>query len=572
MLPILGIGAISLPSSQQLGSGLAALVLFGVALGLLSGAQPGDEDEQRAARAYEIRRAVRALPLIALVTVALYFASRSSFLFPQPIVNPAQEAKLPKATPLSQVKDRVLFTVSAKFTGPWKMGGLDVYDGKNWRLAPFAQAQLKNVPSSGIVNPDLTPGVRADFTIQGLTGAVLPTLPNTVGIVAEGPKLAYDRRTGNIRVAQGQIEPGFKYIVAAANVPTIDVLRGADTTVPKAYKKFLSVPPPPPAVADLLSRAPKNTWDRLDFMRQTLLKTVTGTGAGTPVPVPPSRVQDMLAGSKKGTPFEIVAAQALLARWAGVPARIGYGFDGGDPGPGGTLQVRPKHGALFLEVFFKDYGWLPVIGNPLRAQENLSNQLQQQNQNVQTSQNVAVRIFLPVLTEQSTPFFQRARTFVFRLLPIIAFLLLVYYLWPLPYKALRRARRRTWAAERGPAARIALAYAEWRDQAADFGYRHYTDTPLMFLERVVPDEEHSELAWLVTRSLWGDMRGKVTEDDALAAEELSRSLRRRLGQAQPSTLRFVAALSRLSIRHPYAPGLDVVARQVGGERKELAQV
>jgi hypothetical protein len=307
-------------------------------------------------------------------------------------------------------------------------------------------------------------------------------------------------------------------------------------------------------------------------MRQTLLKTVTGTGAGTPVPVPPSRVQDMLAGSKKGTPFEIVAAQALLARWAGVPARIGYGFDGGDPGPGGTLQVRPKHGALFLEVFFKDYGWLPVIGNPLRAQENLSNQLQQQNQNVQTSQNVAVRIFLPVLTEQSTPFFQRARTFVFRLLPIIAFLLLVYYLWPLPYKALRRARRRTWAAERGPAARIALAYAEWRDQAADFGYRHYTDTPLMFLERVVPDEEHSELAWLVTRSLWGDMRGKVTEDDALAAEELSRSLRRRLGQAQPSTLRFVAALSRLSIRHPYAPGLDVVARQVGGERKELAQV
>ena len=28
------------------------------------------------------------------------------------------------------------------------------------------------------------------------------------------------------------------------------------------------------------------------------------------------------------TPYEIVAAEALLARWAGVPARIGFGFDG----------------------------------------------------------------------------------------------------------------------------------------------------------------------------------------------------------------------------------------------------
>jgi len=182
-----------------------------------------------------------------------------------------------------------------------------------------------------------------------------------------------------------------------------------------------------------------------------------------------------------------------------------------------------------------------------------------------------VRLFLPVLTQEQSRFFERARIFVFRLLPIIAGLLLIYYLWPLPYKAVRRARRRTWAAERGPDARIALAYAEFRDRAADFGYRHYTDTPLMFLERVVPDEEHSELAWLVTRSLWGDLRGKVTADDALAAEELSRSLRRRLSQAQPSTLRFVAALSRLSIRHPYASGLDAAARRLGeGSRERVA--
>jgi hypothetical protein len=321
-----------------------------------------------------------------------------------------------------------------------------------------------------------------------------------------------------------------------------------------------------------MQQAPKNRWDKLDYMRQSFLKTVTAQGAGTPVSVPPSRVQDMLAGSKKGTPYEIVAGQALLARWAGVPSRIGYGFDGGDAGPGGVLEIRPKHGALFLEVFFKDFGWLPVIGNPLRAQASFSNSQQQQSQNVQTSQNVAVRIFLPILTEEKSRFFEHARVFVLRVLPIIAVLLLIYYLWPMPYKEVRRARRRTWAAERGPEARIALAYAEWRDHAADYGFRHYTDTPLMFLDRVVPDDQHTELAWLVTRVLWGDLRRNATDADALAAEELSRSLRRRLSAVQPATLRFVAALSRLSIRHPYAPGLDVVARQLGEGQREHAKV
>jgi hypothetical protein len=569
-LPVVGLGAISLPESQQLGSGLAALVLFGIGLGLLSGSQPGDEEERRAARAYEVRRAIRALPLMGLVTVALYFGARSEFLFPDPIYDPAQEARLPKSVPLSEVQDRVLFTVEAKFTGPWKMGSLDVYDGENWRLPPFAQSELKEVPESGLVNEELRPGVRATFTIRGLEGAILPTLPNTVGIVAEGPTLAYDARTGNIRLSQGQIEPGFNYIVAAADIPTIERLQRADPSVPREQRQFLEVPEAPPAVAGLLRRAPRNAWDRLDFVRQTFLKTVIARGQGTPVPVPPQRVQDMLAGSKQGSPYEIVAAQALLARWAGLPARIGYGFDGGDQAQGGLLEIRPKHGALWLEVFFKDFGWLPIIGDPLQAQESLTDQPQQFKQDVQISQDVSVRLFLPVLTREESRLFEQVRSFALRLLPIVAGLLLLYYLWPLPYKAFRRARRRTWAAERGPAARIALAYAEWRDQCTDFGYRHYTDTPLMFLERVEPDDAHSELAWLVTRSLWGDLRGEVTEEDALAAEELSRSLRRRMGQAQPATLRFVAALSRLSIRHPYAPDLDAVARAIGREGAERA--
>ena len=568
-LPMIGLGSISLPDNQKLATGLVALVLLVLSLAVLSGAQGQDEEGRGVSLAFEVRRAIRALPIIGIVTVLLYFAARSSFLFPKPIYDPAQQAKLPKSIPLSQVKDRVLFTVDAKFNGPWKMGSLDVYDGHDWRLPPFAQSSLKEVPSSGIVNKSLPPAVRATFTIEGLSGAILPDLPNTVGMVAIGPTLAFDARNGNIRVTQGEVKPGFSYIVAGAATPSVNALRSADLGVPRRDRQFLKIPAAPPAVQDLIGLAGnKKGWDLVDYMRERLLHTVTAVGAGTPVSVTPAKVQDMLAGSREATPFQIVAGEAMLARWAGVPSRIGYGFDGGDPGPGGVLQVRPKNGALFLEVFFKDYGWLPVIGDPLQARQNLSSSQQQFNPSVVISQNIGVQIFLPILTESNPTFIDQFRVFAIRVVPILLILLLIYYLWPLPYKAFRRARRRAWAAEEGPGARVALAYAEWRDFATDFGYRHATDTPLMFLRHVVPDEEHSELAWLVTRSLWGDMRDDVSANDSLAAEEMSRSLRRRLAQAHPSTMRFVAKLSRLSVRHPYAPGLDTAARSEGHRERE----
>src|SRR5437588_12939015 len=81
----------------------------------------------------------------------------------------------------------------------------------------------------------------------------------------------------------------------------------------------------------------------------------------------------MLAGSKEGTPYEIVAAQALLARWAGIPSRIGYGFDGGEV-TDNKLEVRPKNGASFPEVYFSKYGWLPVIGTPTKAKPTVGSE------------------------------------------------------------------------------------------------------------------------------------------------------------------------------------------------------
>jgi hypothetical protein len=101
--------------------------------------------------------------------------------------------------------------------------------------------------------------------------------------------------------------------------------------------------------------------------------------------------------------------------------------------------------------------------------------------------------------------------------------------------------------------------------ATDFGFSYPSDTPLMYLERFIDDDEHIELAWLVTRVLWGDLQDDASLQLAVAAEELSRSLRRRIGSAQPATVRFVASVSRLSLRNPFAPDLNAALTSSGKE-------
>src|SRR5204862_6659347 len=130
---------------------------------------------------------------------------------------------------------------------------------------------------------------------------------------------------------------------------------------------------------------------------------------------------------------------------------------------------------------------------------------------------------------------------------------LLYVAWPGVRKAWARGRRRSAARTAGPRARIALAYAEWRDMGTDYGYRHDTDTPLMYLDRFVEDPEHTELAWLVTRALWGDLPDSLTPELATMAEELPRAMRRRLAQAHPAPVRPTGMAWASSPAPPHAP-------------------
>ena len=60
---------------------------------------------------------------------------------------------------------------------------------------------------------------------------------------------------------------------------------------------------------------------------------------------------------------------------------------------------------------------------------------------------------------------------------------------------------------------------------------------------VIVSERRTELAWLVTRALWGDLQRDLRDEDVVFAEEAAASLRRRLRGAQPMYNRVLAAVN-----------------------------
>jgi hypothetical protein len=517
-------------------------------------------------RSFEWKRAARAGAGVVAAVVALVLLSQANFLFPEPVYDPNDQPQKPRPIPLSSIQDRVLFEIKTEsaITGPWKTGALDIYDGEAWKLPPFDKSRFVDVPADGVVDPKVaaTATVSIEFTLRGLGNAT--SLPGTTS-TAKVDKPAdlgakWDPRVGVLRMPEGRAPENVAYTVWMPPYPDAKALSEA----PKPdgdFAEFLEIPKAPAVVARYLTEAPQEpgSWARLDFIRKKLREVVVATGGGVPKDISPARVAEIFEDSAhEASPFEIVAAEAMLARWAGVPARIGFGFDGFND-ENGVKTIRPANAAQWLEVYFEGHGWVPLIEAPEQAKQTLDNEDAKFDPDTVASDEVAVDLYIPMRIESIKLLYERVRDQLAAVAPFVALAILAYLATPAVTKALRRAKRRRWAVALGPRTQIAVEYAEFRDFAHDLNVGDPLDTPLEYLKRVVDDAEHQELAWLVSRAMYGDMAISVTDADVHAAEELSASLRRRMFRAQPFQSRVLALLSKASLRQPYTDEVPNIA-------------
>ena len=541
------------PSGEAALSSAVTIVALIAALAVAYGADLGKSSDVGAG--FEVRRLGRTGGMIAGLVIAMVVLNQAGFLFPSPQQNrtiPPQRPQVPPAPP-----DVPLFRVTTNAQAPLRLGVLDVYDVKQnaWLLPPQDSSKLsrKSTPATLPGGPGPANGLTATFTVEQATGHLLPVIGGTERVTGlAGQQFDYDSRQETIRIAGKPLFTGLTYTVEAPLPPSGVALRKANPSGKGIIKDFLVVPPTPLEVRALLDKAPTdNLFDRLQFVRQAFYDKVVASGPGKPVDVSAQRVVQVMQGAE-ANPYEITGSEALLARWAGIPARIGYGYYGGQPLANGVTEIRPRNGATWLEVYFGQYGWVPIYGTPPHAKPSTRNSQQNLNPAIHPTEQLALIVYLPARLHTLLPIYVVLRYWLLVGLPFAAALLLLIVLYPGLIKRLRRARRHRWGKQQGVHGRVAVAYAEFRDQARDLAIGEPLATPLEFLDYVEPDDQHAELAWLVTRTLYGDMLSTITGEDAAAAEDLANSVSRRLRRAQSSSTRFLAFASRTSLREPFS--------------------
>lgn len=564
-LPLLALTAMTQPDDGQFIAGVAAFVPLVAALAVLFSGDRTKAD--KLTREFEAKRAVRGAGLTVVAVLALFGLGRANVLFPEPAFDPSDRPQKPKPLPLSEVPDEVLFEVATDsfITGPWRTGVLDDYDGEAWRIPAFDVDRLIDVPGDGVLDAALLPG--ADqvlrFTVRALQNATaLPgtTSPVKVELPPELADIRFDPRTDVLRLPEGRIPSGVSYTITMPAYPGADALREAPEPVGD-FSLWLDMPEPPEAVRALLAAAPESGWDRLDFVRDRLRELVVAVGAGVPVDISPDRVAEILEGpDHEASPYEIVAAETMLARWAGIPSRIGFGFDGLTE-EGDVFTVRPRNAAQWLEVYFEGHGWVPLIEAPDQAKSSLDNEETQFDPDTLATDEVAVEVYVPIELETITQLYQRIRAEILAIAPFLIVVLCALLSWPQAQRVYRRQKRRRWAEAIGPRAQVAVEYAEFRDLAHDLNVGDPLATPLEYLDLVQRDARHQEFAWLVARVMYGDLAVVVSDQMARDAEELGATMRRRLFRGQPFQVRALAVLGRASLRDPYTdevPGVRLL--------------
>ncbi len=558
--PLLFAAALIQPQGATLTSSAVALVLFVSAFAVSYGVDLAKEGATSGE--FELRRLGRAGGVLTVLVAALIVLSQAGFLFPEPSdqqVIPPKRPEVPPAQP-----DRVLFTVTAPRLLPIHLGVLDGYEDVAWLTPPFDPKRLQEVGPDGRLLPGGEVGevprlkapaageeLKATFNIADVQGHVLPSVPNPQRLVKKGFAVEYNPRTQDLRLPDGRAKKGMTYTVHARIPPNGKELAAAPAA-PARLKEYVNVPAPPQAVRDLLVAAPTtNAFERLQYVRNIYYQNVVAAGAGDPIDVPPRRVTQMLAG-KEATPYEITAGEVLLARWAGIPARVGYGYYGGKDIGEGRFEFRPKHGATWLEAYFEGYGWVPIIGTPPKAKASLTPAQKNENPAVRPTEELALLVYVPIRLQSVQLLYEIVRFWVLQALPWLFAAVLAFAFYPGALKILRRFRRRRWALAHGPPARVAVAYAELRDGVYDLNIGDPSLSPLKFLDAVAPDGEHTELAWLMTRGLWGDLARDLRNEDAESAEDMARSVLRRVRRANPALNRIVGFGSRVSLRNPYS--------------------
>jgi len=284
-----------------------------------------------------------------------------------------------RITGVGATSDQIIFRVQCPGPLYWLVRLYDVFDGRKWSTS---RALLRTFRGDAtlVEFENVTFRVFQHFTIENPVSPRLPAAFRFERLVAwprVGPKAeTLDRREVRVGAAgpvlHAPLPPApWRYTCTSRIVTgpeTTDAsLRWTDPN-PALHYLVLPWSEPPPVLERLVKRLTANATDDLEratALRDYLRAHYSYTLRPPPTPPDADPVVYFLTVSRKGYCVHFAEALTVLARVAGLPARVAAGYAPGDYNVlTGEFEVRGYHAHAWSQIFVRRYGWLTFDAVP----------------------------------------------------------------------------------------------------------------------------------------------------------------------------------------------------------------
>lgn len=251
----------------------------------------------------------------------------------------------------------------------WRAQTYDTYDGRAWSVtAARTDEMAANQPLHAWVDlAGVPPG-------QGQVSQRVTRLrPGDTTVFAAGELLSLDQPALISRRADGEIisaraTAGSYLALSRVSSPNVEQLRAAGANYPAALRPFLELPDELPVrVFDLalnLTADQPTPYDKAAVLEAYLRQFPYSREVPGP-PVDRDAVDYFLFDLKTGYCDYHASAMVVMARAAGLPARLALGYAEGVYDPlRGHFVVRSANAHAWVEIYFPNIGWVEFEPTP----------------------------------------------------------------------------------------------------------------------------------------------------------------------------------------------------------------
>ena len=247
--------------------------------------------------------------------------------------------------------DDVVMHVRSPVLSYWRGQTFATFDGSSWR--PEISHAPESSAGNGLGNPlryTQTYFIRREqpgTIFMGYTG---------VEVLSSGEVL-YQRSLGK----------GFSYKVVSVQ-PELVPEKLREDRPGRPQGDYYSGPYPASRLRDLASQVTRGAGSGfdaavgiVDYLRGNA--TYDGTAANQLETSAP--LEELLFEGRAGSSVDFATATVMLARAAGLPARLAVGYLPGERDLlSGAYTVRDRDAHAWAEIFFEEHGWVPFDGTP----------------------------------------------------------------------------------------------------------------------------------------------------------------------------------------------------------------